>query len=361
MATRSQTLSIRRVTAWLEYHFDQHFIVFLFLTIALVLINEQLRFGPNISEWDPLFISGVITLVIGIRLARKIPEKVDETINRLANRGSVELEAAGLPVLKQHLEARTENWVRWGGIIIGMAVLIAFYIVFRFEVQVLFTVEAALAGYVAGRYLGRAASYGRLAQFLRNEQVALKVQPGHLDGVAGLKPIGDLYFFQAMLIAIPAVFLAVWWVLIPFFPYYRTWRVPYAGLLAITLLYEILSFLLPLWAFHQEMQKQKVKLLEEADGFSHRIVDLQAKLIDARTDQERSSLQEQLSLLTDRYWIIEQMPTWPVDIKVRRKFTLSNLALFLPLIGQMLSTSLTEPQKTLWEKVQEILTKLLQS
>jgi hypothetical protein len=359
MATQSQVPYLRRAMDWLGNAFDHYFIVFFLLTVVVLSVNELLEFGPHVSQWDPLFISGWITVVIGIRLARKLPAKVDETINRLVSRGSVDMDAARLLVVKQRLESLTGVWSRWGGIIVGILVCIAFYLAFGFNYQFSFTVVATLFGYVVGRFLGRATSYGRLAQFFRNEQVPLKVQPGHLDGAAGLKPIGDLYFFQAMLIAIPAIFLAVWWLLIPFFPYYSGWRVPYAGLLLVALTFEILAFLLPLWSFHQDMQRQKAKLLEEADDFSHRIVTLQAQLIEVKTDQERSALQEQLSLMTERYHVIDKLPTWPVDVKVRTKFTLSNLVLFLPLVGQLLSTVMTEQQKTIWEQLQDIVTKLI--
>lgn len=117
MATRSQTPYLKRLSAWVGYAFDHHFIIFFFLTIALLVINELLRYGPNVFEWDPLFMSGWITLVVGIRLARNLPNKVDETINRLVHRGSLELELTRLPAVKRDLEALTDSWIRWSGII----------------------------------------------------------------------------------------------------------------------------------------------------------------------------------------------------------------------------------------------------
>jgi hypothetical protein len=364
MATQSLTSYLRRATAWLGYAFDHHFIIFFLLVLTHVITNELQIFGPDVSRWDSLYVSGWITVVIGIRLARNLPGKIDETISRLVNRGSTSVDVLQLSVIKEHFRLQANTWAQWGGLSVAVATLIMFYLIYRFRAQISMTIISTLLAYVVGLYVGRALFYGRLAHFFRKERVTLKVQPGHLDGVAGLKPIGTFYFFQAMLLAIPAIYLAVWEMLISFIPhyYYRYgfWRGSYAGWLGIALMIEILAFLLPLSSFHQEMQHQKAKLLEEADDFSHRIVILQAQLIDAKTEQERKTLQEQLSLMTERYYAIEKLPTWPVDVKVRRKFALSNFILFLPLVGQLLSTTMTEPQKTIWQQLQDIVTKLLQ-
>lgn len=93
----------------------------------------------------------------------------------------------------------------------------------------LIAVEAA-AGYVAGLHLGRMASYGALGRFLKQKGCSIRVWPGHVDGAAGLRPIGDFYFFQAMVAGIPAMFLAAWWFLIPLKgDRYARWRDPTWG------------------------------------------------------------------------------------------------------------------------------------
>jgi hypothetical protein len=61
----------------------------------------------------------------------------------------------------------------------------------------------SVGAYVAGYHLGRMAGFGRLGPFLRARDCMPKVRPGHLDGMGGLKPVGDFYFFQAMVVAIP--------------------------------------------------------------------------------------------------------------------------------------------------------------
>jgi hypothetical protein len=260
--------------------------------------------------------------------------------------------------LKHSLESRAERWAHRGGLIVGAAILVAFGIAFGQAIvrHLQLAVIEALGGYIAGRYLGQMVCYGSLGPLLKQLHLPLTVQPGHPDEAAGLKPVGDLYFFQAMVVAIPALYLAVWWFLIPTFEQYTYWRAPYLGLLAVALTVELLAFLVPLSFFHQEMQAQKAKLLDEADKLGRAVSTVQAALTEAKTEQERNELKDRLSSMTERYWAIERMPTWPVDTKVRRRFTLNNLALFLPLLSQSIHVS-GGWQKAL-EELQKILTQL---
>jgi hypothetical protein len=65
-----------------------------------------------------------------------------------------------------------------------------------------------------------------------------------------MRPVGDLYAFQATLIATAAAFVGVWWLLIPSFGVtYRGWRTPYLGLLGFLLCCEALAFAAPLHSF----------------------------------------------------------------------------------------------------------------
>lgn len=355
----SRQASFTRLVARLLHEFRRHYGWFATFLLIALLLNELYLFGTDLSRWDSLLISGALTFLVGIRLALNIPEIVEDVLMRLIHRRAINLDPDQFSTFKGKLEEQTSKYAHWSGVIIAVAVLVAFLIVFRLQAQILLMVLESLGGYIAGQFLGHAVSYGRLAHLLKKEGISIQVQPGHLDGVAGLKPIGDLYFYQAMLIAIPAVYLAIWWLIIPVWPRYTEWREPYVGLLAIILVIEFLAFLLPIWSFHTEMQNQKNGLLQEADGLSHEIVDLQSRLVQAKSDQERGELKERLALMTQRYWDIEKMPTWPVDIKVQRKFTFGNLGLFLPLLSRFLNIQ-TESGQKLWEEITRIFVTLFQ-
>lgn len=234
-------------------------------------------------------------------------------------------------------------------------ILIAFAVAWGehiFRSPVLVLVET-FAAYIVGRHIAHVTLYGKLGDILSKRGLALHVQPGHLDGAAGLKPVGELYLFQAMLLAIPAAYLAIWWLLIPAFERYREWRDPYMGLLLLVLALEILAFLLPMWSFHREMQRQKRIYLERADKLSFEVQVLQDQLARADKSEDRDRIKEDLAAKTQRYWDIEHMPTWPVDASVRNRFTISNAVLFLPILGQSLQLS------GLWQATLEGITDIL--
>lgn len=343
-----------RLAHWLRHYF----LLALGLMFLNLLLNELYLFGTDLARWDPLLISGGFTFMVGLRLSLDIAPKGMETLMRLADRGALNLKGEAMDRFKHNLAAQADRWAHRGGLFISAAMMVAFLVAFGLQKvlyeQLLLTMIEVLFGYIAGRYLGRMALYGRLREILDTNAITLQVQPDHPDTVAGFKPLGDLYFFQAMVLAIPALYLAIWWFLIPLVGRYATWRNPYLGLLGIVLIVEVLAFLIPVWSFHQVMVEQRKQLWPEADQLSQRVVAAQAELAYAETEQERKALKEQLEYMTKRYWAIEKMPTWPVDIQIRRRFTLNNLFLFLPIISQVLNLP------GIWRDVIDVMQNILQ-
>jgi hypothetical protein len=331
---RSGLTSLMTNAGW----FKRYYSVLLYLILFLVFLASIITEGSDPHKWDLMLISGVAAFVTGVRLSQTVPGKLTVILARLVNRGVLLTDPEGLKQFEVKLKVRAESWGNRGGIICAIAILIAFFLSSGFS-KLLLMVFEGLGGYVAGRQLGWMACYGTLSLMFQRESLTLKVQPGHLDAAGGLKPIGDFYFLQAIVAAIPAVYLAIWWVIIPLLPHYARWREPYLGLLAIAITFELLAFAVPLWLFHLEMEEQKIQLMKDADKFSRNISDIQVQLTVAQTSQEREQLKEQLTNLTKRYWDIERMPTWPVDAKTLRRFTLNNLALFIPLIGKFTGNS----------------------
>jgi hypothetical protein len=350
--------SFKRLASHVVRWVEQHYALFVCGMLGILVLNELWLFGPDLRQWDVLLVSGVITFVIGLRVALRIPHQAAATLTRLVDRGVLSLSPQQLTHVQEDLETRADAWAHRGGIFVGIALLIAFIVAFGQELvgHIDLTVVEVLGGYIVGRYLGRMACYGRLGWLLQRQNIILKVQPGHIDGVAGLKPVGDFYFAQAMVIAIPALYLAVWWFIIPLIGQYRNWREPYLGLLVIVLTVEVLAFLLPLWSFHEAMHAQKALLLGDADKLSRAIATAQTALSAAQADQERTALKNRIADMTEQYWAIEQLPTWPVAPAVRRRFTFNNLALFLPIISQSIRVS--GVWQTILEDLQRILTGL---
>jgi hypothetical protein len=296
----------------------------------------------NPFAWDLLLLSGFATFLAGLLATGSSKENFENMLDRLGRRGVI----SDIGTIKNDMEQMAERWMHAIALGVAISILAAFVGVIISDPQHA-TRRAGLClfeigwAYVAGYRIGRLVAYGRLGWYLRASNASLRVFPGHIDGAAGLKPLGTFCLHQALILAIPAAFLAIWSILIPAWPEvsirlrYQLWVHPYMGLLAASLLLETLVFVLPMWWFHRAMCSQKERLIEEADELSQKIGVISNQLAEARTSEERNSLNEELSSKTRQFWNIERMPTWPVDVPLIRKFTITNVPLLVPLLAEM--------------------------
>jgi hypothetical protein len=104
--------------------------------------------------------------------------------------------------------------------------------------------------------------------------------------------------------------------------------------LALSILAEVLVFVLPMLSVHASMREQKKAFLAKADRLSRTIETTQARLEDTGLEG-RDAVKRQLTELVERYQTLDKMPTWPVDRSIRRRITLQNLGLLLPFAGYL--------------------------
>jgi hypothetical protein len=335
----------RAIEKWLR----SHYLLVTVITLILLVLNEIHIFGTYLPAWDWLFVSGWITFLLTFRVTFWLPDRVDEVLDRLAaSRVLVDCndklgELAGsdnkLGDFKQELHESARDAARVGGIVVAAILALGWLVAKRSALPFYFlTVLLEVVGaFLAGSFIGRAVSYSRLGQRLKDGGFGIDVDPEHLDGVAGLRPVGRLYFFQSALVAVPGAFLAVWWFLIPLFgERYSGWRDVYAGLLVFVVFCEALAFFSPMWSFHRIMSDKKADFLIEADHISEQAAGIRKQLRGSADEGVAARLEDQLDQLTKRYQAIVEMPTWPVDKRIQRRFALNNLILFVPVIAQLL-------------------------
>ena len=305
--------------------------------------------GFDISKWDMMFISGVLVFIIAAYMSQTLPSKMHQTITRLAARRSLKLSDDVLKDLTTKIIIRSNHFSSIFSIIVALVIFIIFLMAGeRAETDILrdklgLTIFEVFLGFVAGHYVGQMVAFGTLGNMLIAEKIDVLATPGHIDQAAGLKPIGTFYFFQAMILALPCLFLAVWWYVIPIYPLsyplsYEPWRDSYLLLLIVALFLEILSFVLPMWVFHSIMRRQKNKYLQEADSLSEEIIKLEEDILNTSDSKSVQDIQRHLDFLREKYWQIENMPTWPVDASIRRKFTVNNALLFTPFLFDMVKS-----------------------
>lgn len=311
------------------------------VVIALLVLNELSLFGKDLGKWDWLFVSGVLALVMALRLGLGLPNRVEQALVRVELRGVLTGDPADVAALRARAHSAARRLaVPWA---FGTAALMITAWIFARGSQLapygLTILVDALGAALAGLFIGRAVSYGLLGRRIRNAGLRFSPEPQDFDGAAGLRPIGSLYFFQASIVAIPAAFLAAWWFVIPVFgSRYDAWRNVYAGLAVAMVLIEVAAFGAPMLAFHAVMRDAKLDLLVDADRYNHEAAGLRERLVDAMGD-EREALHNRLEWLEQRYLAIEAMPEWPVDVRIRRRFTISNALILVPLMLQAIGLS----------------------
>jgi hypothetical protein len=326
---------------WPAERFIRRYYLGLVLVVLLLLGGyELIPLGFDLRRWDWLFVSGIVVLLVALRMALNLPDRVQQTLSRLANRGILIADPAMLTDFTDKLHRSVRRSSIYSSVGIAVCVLASW--IFAYGTMIASRPAAVLAevlgAALAGFFIGRAIGYGRIGRKLNQSSLTVKPEPDNFDGAAGLRPIGDLYFFQAAILAIPAGFLAVWWLIIPLVGRYSVWRTPYAAFLALVLVLEVLAFVVPLLAFHRLMVEEKAELMVQADRHSQEAAEVRRHLLSAPPDQ-RPALENRLTWLGERYVVIEGMSTWPVSAPIRRRFTVNNALLLLPIAMQAAGVS----------------------
>jgi hypothetical protein len=402
-----QPLSARTHIPRLESWYRQHFfaVLLVFAAIALFYIVASLSDSKPV-DW--LFFASIATCLIGVRLAIQIPERITWTLSRLMNQGTLRGSPEQIDDLRRRLDVGGARWAllgaiggtaimlvtllasppgslnpaTWSASLHGYVTLIgesfsalsgndplAYKVALLLD-NVPYVPVLLLIGCVIGYYIPYAVSNGRLGHLLRARHISLQIQPGFPDGAASLSSVGALYFFQAQLLAIPALFFAVWSLLFvvgqnlvqsylnganafytggaaslppypPEFAWYLDnvsvqWLTPFLLFFFIVVAGEVLAFLVPMWSFHTIMAEQKRTLIREVDSLGQRIVATQRAILDARTYEEMTALSDLLAAMKNYYESVMQMPTWPVNSSTAWRFVIATTGPFLPVLAQPL-------------------------
>jgi hypothetical protein len=212
-------------------------------------------------------------------------------------------------------------------------------------------VQILAVGAIAGGWLGRMIGYGRLTAILAHRGLRLRISTAHPDGAGGLKPIGDFCLFQSLIASIPAMFLAVWSLVVSLasagseLAHYRPFLPQYLWLLLVAIGFEVAVFAVPLWLVHAQMRMHKLDVaLPAADRLAPAIETAWTEL-GVAPPAEQEAVRRRLTDLTDRVRELEQAPTWPIDPVISRRFTFRSLGLFTPIVGYLAS------QPDLWQAV----------
>jgi len=335
----------------------------LFACAGLILVGflyraELFAFDP--AKWATL--SAWVLLLAGIWIARAHDQHFEHMLRRLKQREAIALSPEGFEQWLQKVRHRAHESALIGSLVFPALILVAYTFVYVGErlngmdtlQRIWLVAEVTLeviAARIIGRYVGRGISYGFLGKHLAKDEVTLNVIPGHSDNTAGLRPIGDFYFYQATVTALPVFFFAFWVLVIPLWStiapaasleFASQWKNTYLVFFFIALGIEVLAFILPLWFFHREMSVQKQNMRSRADELSATLSKLQRDI----TSQERlRDYGEERTQLVEQIALLENLPTWALAPDVRQRFAWGNLACLSPFALQLSQTILDAVSK----------------
>ena len=346
---------VARVDRWgraLDEVIRHYFWVIAASVMLLLVASQVLMYGWRPDTWDALLLSAVAILIIGMWLGLLVTEDVPDTLNELERQRSLEGDPCALA---RCVATRADHLAGICGLAIAALLFASYTSVYaaqqRLPDDLPLVALASLGGYLGGRVIGRMIAVGQIGSMIDgDDRWRIHPQLASLDDAAGLSAVGRLYLKQALVLFIPAVFLMAWWLIIPVLQAYEEWRSWYLGLLLVALVLQLVAFVWPMWSFHVQMKRYRDDLLQqiEADG-SGRLAELDPLLLSAQSAEERTRLTNEVNALKERYTSVRMCPTWPVDRRVRRKFSIRNAFLLVPLAAKLVGLS------GLWSEIADTL------
>ena len=314
----------RRVVA-LEQWVADHGAALVAVLTPLLLLEQFVTFGSALGDWDWPSVTAGVTFALALPFALRVGRDAGTVLRRLEQRRVLEQDTAGV---RAALDESAAAWARWSGLVGGVVLLAGFLWVWGIGWRLPLVVFGTVAGVLAGRAIGRLVATSRLGTLIERRGDGLALRPGHPDGTGGVRIVGDHYFRQAMVLAVPAVWLAVR-LSLPMIPL-GDWRGVYVVLLGIVVALEVAAFVLPMRSFHVLMRRAKEDLRPESDRLGAEVATLLEQLAACDDDAERRSLEERIRTRRQRYEAIAALPSWPVATEVRRSFALRNALVLVP-------------------------------
>jgi hypothetical protein len=339
--------------AWARNHY---WVVALSIAAMVSAYLAGIRSPPWGHEgWLPA--TSAIALTVGLWLGLRRVDDVYRVVDRLRMRGIL---VGNAEALKDLLAVRGRRAAAVTGPLVAGLMTVVFLVVMwdrwlsrGLNPEWLLVILAIACGYLAGRIVGHAIAHGTLGSVIeRSDEWSIKPLRNSPDGASGLAPVGELYFRNAGVLLIPAGFLAAWLWLWMFdllsTPGY--WVAPFLVLVAIALLMQLPVFILPMLAFHRQMRASCQAWGAEIDQkVCPRLSAVESQLVATENPARQLALKEEQTLLVEQFNKARRCPTWPVDSSVRRRFTLGNALLLIPLVANAFDEDVPESFRQLSE------------
>ena len=164
----------------------------------------------------------------------------------------------------------------------------------------------------------------------------LNPQLGHPDNCGGLEPLGNLCLWNALILALPGVFLGGWIILGPSTKYDDIYTSLFYKLLLIPMSWAAISFFLPLWSVHQILLAKREAIRLHLDQLGRSIDQMAHQMLDRAHElepDESEKMAKKLELMRQTYQQNKDYPVWPFNYEILKKQALSQIVQVLSLTG----------------------------
>ncbi|MBN2119004.1 MAG: hypothetical protein JW730_20720 [Anaerolineales bacterium] len=331
--------------------------------LLLLLVLADWLIGAGAFSRDTFRMTGVLTVAFILLSIQSLFDRLPRVLETIWRRGLIDVQSGNaetnkfLEYLDQFEAALNAKYERGLALIFAIGSLFATYpfrylmVAKRFPFDFPATLSyyfggqagiiAPVLGFVVGMLAWRV---GTIAYFIGaiGERFPLKIQINHHDQSGGLKPLGDLAFNIAIIILIPAIFLAVWGFITTFFRdpslelYITLWGGLFRQLLVILGILSLFAFIQPLYKIHLRMDEHARKIQAELDSLSQKIEALSHELRSQADEIGPQAGEDQLrtiEFMKRVYNENSQIPTWPFNWKTLFRFASAQAVPLLSLLG----------------------------
>lgn len=328
--------------------------------LLAIFYQEYVTWGLTPNRHDYLLLSGFGIAGVFLFFSANLRQRFESMGDRLLGQELVILlDADKQPLKKQSdnrkrrhdlsdfVESRAALWAMAGAVFICFIGVYTLLIIMKgedFQNKVIVIFVGALFSAAMGARYGRMFSFGWRGISYEKLGVRMKPVANHVDGLAGFKPVGDFYWFQAQLLLIPLIYLAVW--IIIFFNWEGVFTIPDTALetrygpvtldilrrififmFIFILALQVFAFLAPLTRVMRELERQKRKALWLIDRRCRRNDALRQSVHEsgAKLNAEDEALEKLRSL----YNQTNAMRVWPIQARRMQWFWIEKIGIAL--------------------------------
>jgi hypothetical protein len=323
------------------------FAVFIILTIdGIVFHGSEILF-----DW--FRVTGYVTVAIASIFFLRLYVEVPRTLSRLWHSGAIRESLSSPPKPHAYLqfihgfENNMNN--RWGWLIslVGLAYYLVYYsgiLAIKSWGDVIRLALAIFMWLVLGIVIWRLLTVAYMTSMIPRK-FNLIIRSAHPDQSGGLKPLGDLCFANALVIIVPVICFAVWFIIFAYpgilntFPqlaWLSGWFGVIQGSLFALILLGLVVFFLPIMEIHRQMVRQSQIHQQCLDDLGRHIDETNQRLIDSAELPEPAEVQKQIDALKLMHQVYDNnkfCPEWPFNREIALKLTLSQIPGLLGVSG----------------------------